>query len=85
MRYLSFLLFPFALLYGAIVRLRHWCYNVGIFKEHTFAVPTICVGNVAVGGTARVRWWNTWLGSCTLSVVWQYSVEGISARRKALC
>ena len=53
MRYLSFLLFPFALLYGAIVRLRHWCYNIGIFKEHTFAVPTICVGNVAVGGTGK--------------------------------
>ena len=53
MRYLSFLLFPFALLYGAIVRLRHWCYNTEIFKEHTFAVPTICVGNVAVGGTGK--------------------------------
>ena len=53
MRYLSFLLFPFALLYGAIVRLRHWCYNTGIFKEHTFAVPTICVGNIAVGGTGK--------------------------------
>lgn len=46
-------LFPFALLYGLIVRLRHWCYNTGIFKEHTFAVPTICVGNVAVGGTGK--------------------------------
>jgi tetraacyldisaccharide 4'-kinase len=33
--------------------LRHWCYNTGIFKEHTFAVPTICVGNVAVGGTGK--------------------------------
>ena len=47
------LLFPFALLYGLIVRLRHWCYNVGIFKVHTFAVPSICVGNVAVGGTGK--------------------------------
>ncbi|WP_394368706.1 MULTISPECIES: tetraacyldisaccharide 4'-kinase [Capnocytophaga] len=57
MRHLSFvirpLLFPFAVLYGLIVRLRHWCYNVGIFKVHTFAVPTICVGNVAVGGTGK--------------------------------
>ena len=53
MKHLKFLLFPFALLYGAIVRLRHWCYNTGIFKEHTFAVPTICVGNVAVGGTGK--------------------------------
>ena len=42
-----------ACLYGAIVRLRHWCYNVGIFKEYSFAVPTICVGNVAVGGTGK--------------------------------
>lgn len=47
------LLFPFALLYGLIVRQRHWCYNVGIFKVHTFAVPTICVGNIAVGGTGK--------------------------------
>ena len=50
---IRYLLFPFALLYGLIVRLRHWCYNVGIFKVHTFAVPTICVGNVAVGGTGK--------------------------------
>ena len=49
MRHLSFvirpLLLPFALLYGLIVRLRHWCYNVGIFKVHTFAVPTILSGS----------------------------------------
>lgn len=50
---IRYLLFPFAVIYGAIVRLRHWCYNVGIFKVHTFAVPTICVGNVAVGGTGK--------------------------------
>jgi len=48
-----YLFFPFAVLYGLIVRLRHWCYNVGIFKVHTFTVPTICVGNVAVGGTGK--------------------------------
>lgn len=53
MKYLKYILFPFAVLYGLVVRLRHWCYAVGIFKEHTFAVPTICVGNVAVGGTGK--------------------------------
>ena len=53
MKLLRFILLPLAVLYGLIVRLRHWCYKVGIFKEHAFAVPTICVGNVAVGGTGK--------------------------------
>ena len=53
MKLLRFILLPLAVLYGLIVRLRHWCYKVGIFKKHTFAVPTICVGNVAIGGTGK--------------------------------
>jgi tetraacyldisaccharide 4'-kinase len=47
------LLFPFALLYGAAVWLRNQLYNIGVFHEHTFDVPTIVVGNLTVGGTGK--------------------------------
>ena len=43
------ILFP----YWLTLKLRHACYNVGIFKSHKAAVPTICVGNITVGGTGK--------------------------------
>lgn len=47
------LLFPVALLYGLVVRIRNWMYDKGYFKSATFNFPLICVGNLSVGGTGK--------------------------------
>ena len=43
------LLFPYSLTLAC----RHALYNIGIFKSHKATVPTICVGNITVGGTGK--------------------------------
>lgn len=50
---LRFLLYPFAMLYGAITSIRSWLYDKGILSSATFAIPLICVGNLSVGGTGK--------------------------------
>lgn len=47
------LLFPFACIYGVVVFCRNYFYKIGIFKSNKFDVPTICVGNISVGGTGK--------------------------------
>ncbi len=48
-----YLLFPFALIYGAIIWLRNWLFDKNIFKSAEFNFPIICVGNLAAGGTGK--------------------------------
>lgn len=43
------LLFPYSLTLAC----RHALYNIGLFKSHKAEVPTICVGNITVGGTGK--------------------------------
>jgi len=52
-KYLRWLLLPFSWLYGIVVIIRNWCYNVGIFKSQSFAIPVISVGNLDVGGAGK--------------------------------
>lgn len=47
------LLYPFALLYGAVVWLRNRLYDTGFFSSIEFSVPVISVGNLSVGGTGK--------------------------------
>ena len=48
-----FLLWPFALLYGAGVYLRNLAFDRGWKKAHRVGVPVISVGNITVGGTGK--------------------------------
>ena len=47
------LLYPFALIYGAIVWLRNRMYDAGVFSSIEFSVPVITVGNLSTGGTGK--------------------------------
>lgn len=47
------LLYPLALLYGAVVWLRNRLYDGGVFSSVSFSVPVIVVGNLSVGGTGK--------------------------------
>ena len=47
------LLFPLAIVYGIITSLRNLLYDWKILKSKSFDVHTICVGNLAVGGTGK--------------------------------
>ncbi|MFM2136797.1 MAG: hypothetical protein RL021_2197 [Bacteroidota bacterium] len=47
------LLFPFSLLYGLAIRVRNQLFDHGILKSYAFAVRTIGVGNLSVGGTGK--------------------------------
>ncbi|TSD67808.1 tetraacyldisaccharide 4'-kinase [Inquilinus sp. KBS0705] len=53
MKYLRWLLFPFSMLYGLVVIIRNWGYDTGLIKSRQFEVPTICVGNLEVGGAGK--------------------------------
>ncbi len=53
MQKLRIVLFPFSILYGIITYARNVLYDKGIFKSTFFQQPTICVGNLSVGGTGK--------------------------------
>ena len=42
-----------AVLYGGIIGLRHLLYDDHLWRSYTPSIPTICVGNIAVGGTGK--------------------------------
>lgn len=47
------LLYPIALLYGALVWLRNRLYDVKFFNSVEFSVPVITIGNLSTGGTGK--------------------------------
>ncbi|MGQ1787909.1 MULTISPECIES: tetraacyldisaccharide 4'-kinase [unclassified Saccharicrinis] len=47
------LLFPIALLYGLVIRVRNLMFNINILKSESFPLPVVSVGNITVGGTGK--------------------------------
>lgn len=46
-------LVPLSWLYGFVVFIRNILFDENILHSHTVSIPTICVGNIAVGGTGK--------------------------------
>jgi tetraacyldisaccharide 4'-kinase len=51
--FLKILFAPLSLLYGFIVSLRAFSYRIGLQRSSRFDVPTICVGNLSMGGSGK--------------------------------
>lgn len=47
------LLWPFSFLYGTVLLVRHALYDNGILKSVRPTLPTIAIGNLALGGTGK--------------------------------
>ena len=52
-RTLNYLLAPISWIYGFVVWLRNLLYDDHILRSTKVSIPTICVGNLAVGGTGK--------------------------------
>jgi len=48
-----YLLYPFSLVYGLVTGIRNMLYDKGILRSTEHGIPTICIGNLAVGGTGK--------------------------------
>jgi len=53
MQLLKKIAFPISLIYGLVVYLRNLLYDGGFFSAKASKTPTICVGNLSVGGTGK--------------------------------
>jgi tetraacyldisaccharide 4'-kinase len=53
MQKLRLLLLPFSWLYWLAVKIRNLLFNINVLHSFEFDLPTICVGNITVGGTGK--------------------------------
>lgn len=49
----NILLFPLALIYGAIIWCRNWLYKTNFIGSTDFEMPVFTIGNLSVGGTGK--------------------------------
>ena len=48
-----FLLFPFALIYGLVIRIRNILFDIRVLPSEKFEIPVISVGNLVAGGSGK--------------------------------
>src|SRR5690606_27553730 len=53
LRYLRYLLWPFSVLYGAVIAIRNKGYDWQLLKSVKIELPVLVVGNLAVGGAGK--------------------------------
>lgn len=68
------------MLYGLILRLRHLAYDKGWKEVFKASLPTICVGNITVGGTGKTPHVELILRSLMQSQDWAFSRLGVLSR-----
>lgn len=66
---LHLLLYPFSLIFRALVALRRFLYRSGLLGTLQFHVPIVIVGNISVGGTGKTPL-TLWLAEQLLAEGW---------------
>jgi len=44
---------PLSWIYGFVVGVRNWLFDIGVLKSKAFGIPVIAVGNITVGGAGK--------------------------------
>ena len=73
-------LYPLSLLYGLVTGFRNWLFEKEIISSTAFKIPTISVGNLAVGGTGKTP--HTELILSALSEEWKTAMLSRGYKRK---
>jgi len=47
------LLYPIGIIYGFVIVIRNWLYDLKLFRSVKFDIPVISVGNLSTGGTGK--------------------------------
>lgn len=80
---IKILLSPFSLVYGLVIALRNFLYNISFLKSTSFNVPVISIGNLSMGGTGKsphieylVRLLEDYISLATLSRGYKRKTKG---------